>query len=232
MFTFSFQFDKVIVGASFRHCSGMRSRIIFSCIFLLLISGRGSASSEIVCMALTQNELEEAFKKSDEAILSQVYAVGLREVKKYVLANSGSADDARDVFQDAMTIVWLNIQNGKYRIQNDSSLQAYLVQIARYKWLDKLKAHNTKYKVGLSDNMANFLSDEVFEEDGRLKYLQKLYGGLGEKCRQILDLFYYENKSLDEIGSRLNYDAASIRTMKYRCMMQLRNMHLETENKS
>lgn len=216
----------------YRTSSDMLSKFIYIYISLLLILGGAPASSGIACMALTQNELEEAFRKSDEKILSQVYAMGLREVKKYVLANSGSPDDARDVFQDAMTIVWLNIQNGKYRIQSDSSLQAYLIQIARYKWLDKLKSQSTKSKVSLTENLTHSLSEDIHEDDGRLKYLQKLYAGLGEKCRQILDLFYYENKSLEEIGSKLNYDAASLRTMKYRCMMQLRNMHLESEKKS
>jgi RNA polymerase sigma factor (sigma-70 family) len=183
-------------------------------------------------MSINQEQLHAAFLSGDEKVLAALYSEGFAPVKRFVINNSGGIDDARDVFQDAMTIVWLNIQQGKFKVLNDASLQGYLFQIAKYKWLDKLKSKESKVTRSLKHEGDHIPDNYAVEDETQFHYLQKLYAGLGEKCKRILDLFYYENKSLDEIGADLGFDADSLRTMKYRCMMQLRKFHHEEQQKS
>jgi DNA-directed RNA polymerase specialized sigma subunit len=46
---------------------------------------------------------------------------------------------------------------------------------------------------------------------------------LGDKCRQLLSLYYYEHRSWEEISGMLGYTtAANARNQKYKCLEQVR----------
>jgi len=52
--------------------------------------------------------------------------------------------------------------------------------------------------------------------------LRGVYDKLDDKCRAVLDQFYFERKDLAAIAAKLGVEEESIRTIKYRCMMKLR----------
>lgn len=172
----------------------------------------------------------EGFLKGDDFVLSLIYKQTLPQVKKYVRKNNGGDDDAGDVFQDAILAAWMNINEGKFQVKGTTEIGAYIFQIAKYKWLDKLKsAHHNKTRRLEIVKMEPMEIEASDMPDERMDLMQKMYSLLGDKCKQILGLFYFEKKSLEEMGQLLSYDAATLRTMKYRCMMQLRKMNDETE---
>jgi RNA polymerase sigma factor (sigma-70 family) len=175
-------------------------------------------------------ELLEGFRNSTSPVMNFIYKENIAAVRKYVRNNNGSDDDVKDIYQEAIIATWLNINDGKYQPKEGSELGGYIFQIARFKWLDKLKSKASKTTMRLLNDeaahqLADSNNDNEPEED--IAYLQSLYQKLGDKCRSILTRFYYEKKSLEEIGQELQYDASTLRTLKYRCMMQLRKMHLE-----
>lgn len=180
----------------------------------------------------TNEELVSAIAENKNEALEYLYKHSFHTVRQFVVKNNGSETDAHDLFQEAIVATWLNIRENKYESQNGSSIEGYLFQIARNKWLDRLRSKSFKSTVSLADE--GLASDEpteieVDDSEERLAYLQTLYEGLGEKCKRILKAFYYQKKSLKEISAELGFDAESLRTMKYRCMMQLRKRHLENK---
>jgi len=59
----------------------------------------------------------------------------------------------------------------------------------------------------------------------RKKQLRDLVDGLGESCRKILLLFYYENMTMKEILYHLPYENEQVvRNKKYKCLQQLTEM--------
>ncbi len=178
----------------------------------------------------SSQELLEGFRNSTSPVMNFIYKENIAAVRKYVRNNNGSDDDVKDIYQDAIIASWMNINDGKYQPKKGSELGGYIFQIAKFKWLDKLKSKASKNTIRLvSDEVKDQLADSGIDHqpDDDIAYLQTLYTKLGDKCRAILNSFYYEKKSLEEIGTDLKYDASTLRTMKYRCMMQLRKMHLE-----
>lgn len=175
------------------------------------------------------SEVIEAFKSNDNHVLAAVYKAHFPNVRHFIVQNSGEEDDAKDIYQEAVLALWNNIKLGKLDNDSNTNIGGYIFQVARHKWLDKLKSKQHKSTMRLvrdeqPDQVDTGLDDSA-QREAQIERLLNLMAKLGDTCKSILRKFYYEKMSLEEIGGDLNYDAATLRTKKYRCMMQLRKMH-------
>src|SRR5690349_2029 len=78
-------------------------------------------------------------KAHDEQALKKLYTDNYPRVEHYILNNSGSVEDAKDLYQEAFIATWRNIMLGKFTAVHEGSENAYLFQIAKNKWLDVLR---------------------------------------------------------------------------------------------
>lgn len=175
-----------------------------------------------------EDPLFEGFRQSDPRALEKIYASNYRTVEAYVVKNSGRPADAKDVFQEALMAAWLNVQEGSFTRNGLGSLEGYIYQIAKYKWLDRLKSKSFRSTLRVDDRDfvdADPLDESLMHEtEEKLEKLQKIFELLDQKCATILKSFYYMKKSLPEIGEELGHDAATIKTFKYRCMKKLKSL--------
>ncbi len=165
-----------------------------------------------------------------------LYTDNFHKVERYIHQNSGTSEQAKDVYQDAFVAVWQQVKNGNFIPANETAINGYLFQIAKNKWVDYLRSSAYKKTSVLSDNLMvadeedDFL-DRVHQEDNRVKETYAMFKVLGESCKNVLTQFYFYKKSLREIAEELDLDEASARNKKYRCMQKLREMLLK-KNKS
>ncbi|MEL6671200.1 MAG: sigma-70 family RNA polymerase sigma factor [Bacteroidota bacterium] len=171
---------------------------------------------------------------NDSTTLQALYTRNFVKVEKYILQNKGDASLAKDIFQEAFVAVWKNVRQGKFTPQGPSSLDGYLYQIAKNKWLDFLRSGQVKKMASLEATVAHppsvepeLLPEET--EDPRLKQAMAAYGLLGDQCQLLLKRFYFDQKSLKEIAEEVNMAPASVRNQKYRCMQKLRSLTLENQ---
>ena len=69
------------------------------------------------------------------------------------------------------------------------------------------------------------LINELTEEQEQLR---KAFKVLGQKCKDVLTLFYYRGFDLEEIKNSLNYTNKDVvKSQKSRCLKTLRNMILK-----
>ena len=165
--------------------------------------------------------------------MEQIYAQNYTSVERYILNNSGKEADAKDIYQEAIVAAWLNAKEGKFEVQGGKTIGGYIFQIAKFKWLDKLKSKSYRSTVRLAhENQPDEIDEADYheEQEQRVQYLQTLYQKLDEKCKAILNRFYYEKKSLEEIGAELDYDSGTVKTLKYRCMNKLKSVHQKHSN--
>lgn len=179
-------------------------------------------------------QIAERFIGNDGRLLDKTYRHNFKIVRRFVLKNNGTEADAKDIFQDAMMITWMNLKEGKFELKNEFALGAYIYQIAKYKWIDKLRSKDRKSV--LRNQQIEFESAEIndaeyHETEANLQYLMNLYDQLNAKCKEVLNKFYFDKKKLEEIALEMNYDTGSIRTIKYRCMQKLREMHALQQTK-
>lgn len=153
--------------------------------------------------------------------MQALYARHFPDVRHLVLKNSGTLADAQDIFQEAMAVLWLKARENT--LQPDTDPGAFLYRVARNKWLDHVRSAAHKHMRVVHDERQ--LEREAELDDGveeRLARLRSVYDTLDEKCRTVLDRFYFERKDLATIATELGVHEESIRTIKYRCMMKLR----------
>lgn len=163
-----------------------------------------------------------ALANNDKA-LEALYTSNFYKTEAFILANSGTAEEAKDIYQEAFIAVWRNIKAGRFTAQNGSSLEAYLFQIAKYKWYDHLKAAKKMTVVPVDDNP--FIEVAYNEEEEKyIEQVQHHFKNLGEPCRQVLTLFYFMKQSMVEIAAAFSWTEATAKNNKYRCLQRLRNM--------
>ncbi|HRF78683.1 MAG TPA: sigma-70 family RNA polymerase sigma factor [Flavobacteriales bacterium] len=163
----------------------------------------------------------EKLGRNDPTVVRMLYKQHFPAVKQYVLQNSGTTNDAEDMFQEAITILWLKVKEGS--LSPNSEPGAFLYQVAKNKWLDVVRSAAHKHMRILHDERQPDVRSEMADDtEEKLARLRDVYARLDEKCRQVLDQFYFERKDLATIASDMGVEEESIRTIKYRCMMKLR----------
>lgn len=160
-------------------------------------------------------------RRNDTATVRALYAAHFRVVKQFVLANNGTTNDAEDIFQEAVTVLWMRVKEGGL----DAGIEpgGFLYRVAKYKWLDVVRSAAHKHmKVVHDDRQLELQEEQEHDLEARIMRLRGVYDKLDDKCRNVLDRFYYERKDLATIAAEMGVEEESIRTIKYRCMMKLR----------
>jgi len=141
---------------------------------------------------------------------------------QFVKNNSGDEDDAADVFQDVLVGFYQNVRKGAFK--GDSAIKTYLYAMIRNQWLVKLKKNRRTVKLEEPDKTS--AGRQIIRIENPDEALHKMVEGLleqvGERCRKLLKLYYFDNLSMTEIANRSNFDNEnSAKTQKYKCMQKL-----------
>jgi len=159
----------------------------------------------------------------NDAILS-IYRQYSDLVSSFLISYGASEQDADDVFQETV-IAFINIvQNDKFRME--ASIKTFLVSVARNIWRNEQKKRlRTDFREQRFESGRPQSEDGINEwinESEKKKQLRDLVDKLGEPCRKLLMLFYYEGLSIKEMLNYLPYENEQVvRNKKYKCLQQL-----------
>ena len=142
-------------------------------------------------------------------------------VKKYVVHNSGTNDDAKDVFQDALVILYQKMKTGKFVLT--VPISTYLHAVVKNLWLQELRKRK---KIPIAETDTDVAEDLIEQELG-FDTASAAFNFLGEKCRQLLILFYFKRNSFREIASLLKFGSEeTAKNQKYRCIQKAKENYL------
>ena len=167
----------------------------------------------------------EAIKADDNRVLKALYQDNYPKIEKFILANNGSSDQARDIYQEAFIACWRNIQLDKFIPENDTALSGYLYRIARNKWMDHLRSAHYQRTIPLIEGQAD-QAEEITISTDQQAYLQAVkenFSRLGDSCRDVLTRFYFRKESMSTIAAAFNWTDATARNTKYRCLQKLKD---------
>lgn len=175
-------------------------------------------TDERIIENLRQNRYSHAVKG--------LYAI-LPDVKKYIKANSGTPDDAEDIFQDALVILCKKVQSENFMLT--APLKNYLLAIVRNCWMQELRQRK-KMPAG---EMSTELENAGINEEPAFLLAKAAFELLGEKCRQLLILFYFKKHDFKTIAAELSFgDEKTAKNQKYRCLQKAKENYITLSNNS
>ncbi len=170
----------------------------------------------------TDSILIQGIRKQDSTILQYIYRKYYPSVEHLILKNRGDKQDARDIFQEAIIIVYRKSLDPEFLLE--SSLKTYLISISKYLWLKDLRNKKTEDEALVTyaiTEVPQDLDEEFIKKHQRYKIYQENYKLLSKECQKLLSL-YFKEIPIADIAKRLNYKSKNfVKKKKYECKERL-----------
>ena len=138
----------------------------------------------------TTLEISDGIKERDSSVLNFIYEKYFYQIKAFIKKNSGTDEDAQDVYQDAILVIYQKLTRENLKI--DSSFNTYLYSVCRFIWLKKLDKRKIE-KSFLVDSKKFINIDGGIEDwhelNERYQLYQEHFKKLSFNCQKILELF-------------------------------------------
>ncbi len=171
-----------------------------------------------------------ALRTADTALLEEIYANHAGTVRAWVMRNSGTADEARDLFQDALVDLYQSAADESFTLT--CPLGGYLFYLCRNKWLNRLREKKRETEVRnieaeryIPDN--TLVSSLEAAETSRLRQerLDRTFAQLSETCRNLLRLLG-RGLSSAEVAKQLEMtDSNTVYRRKHACAQRWRSLY-------
>lgn len=174
-----------------------------------------------------ENELIKACVKGNTEAQMQLYKMYSKEMYNVALRILHQKEDAEDIMQNAFIAAFSQIQN----VRNESGFKAWLKRITINKAIDEYKKRTkiiiteTENFIELSDNFV-----EINEETIQPKTIVENIAKLPEIQQLLIELFYFQELTHQEIAEKLSISYENSRIILHRAKEKLKKL-LENESK-
>jgi RNA polymerase sigma factor (sigma-70 family) len=168
------------------------------------------------------NGLAEGDKRTIEIIYKDHYNM----IQSLIINNNGSADDAKDIFQEALIVLYEKVRSGSFEL--NCQLKTYLYSVSKRLWLKRLSV-NTRFVSAAEDLEPTFPVDDEVEahekRDAEFDMMEKAIASLGEPCKSLLEAYYLKKKNMQVIAAAFGYtNADNAKNQKYKCLIRLKKI--------
>ncbi len=177
----------------------------------------------------TDSEVILGILNNSESVLKRLYVAYFPMVLQLIINNNGDGDDAKDIYQEAIIILYNKVKTGDFELS--SKLKTYIYSVCRRMWLKRLSQIN-RYGGDIRDFQEYLtVDDETEKQNDRDIQFNKMGDALkllGEPCKTIIEDFYINNRSMQEICDSFGYtNADNAKTQKYKCLQRLKKLFFQ-----
>jgi len=150
----------------------------------------------------------------DKRAMQVLYARHNVRVYRFILRLTSNQSLAEDLVSEVFLDVWRQAEG----FESKSQVSTWLLAIARYKSLSALRRRTDEH---LDDHMAATIEDTadnpetVVGTKDRNSIVQKCLGRLSPAHREVIDLVYYHEKSVEEVAKIVGVPAATVKTRMF-----------------
>lgn len=180
---------------------------------------------------LIDQEIVSSISKGEYSVLNKIYRLYYPTIEHMVIQNSGSKEEAKDIFQEAVLILYDKIKSDDFELK--SRLQTFLYSVCRRMWLKQLRDQKLSKNTSDISEIEDVLSDDGNAEDSHQRdrqfdHMEAALEQLGEPCKSILTSFYIQGKNMQEICTDFGYtNANNAKNQKYKCLQRLKKIFFE-----
>jgi len=158
-----------------------------------------------------------------------LYESNRRMVEAFVARNSGTESDAEDLLQEAVIVLWERVRSGRF--EYSAKLSTFIFATAQNIWRRRLARMKRETPTDFNDTTPaqdDISPLEELIEDERSKKIATALVKLGEPCKTLLVLFYWDEQSMDEIAKQMSFaNADTVKSKKYQCKKALEKILVE-----
>ena len=172
----------------------------------------------------------EGLANNNSAVIQSIYKKFVPKVVSYIRNNSGDEDQAQDVVQEVLILLFNQAKAKKLELT--CPFDAYFFLLCKRKWLNELKKSVNKgvtlqedYTSTTESTQVMIAETELFDEKQELFDL--MFQKLGDKCKEVLQLSF-SLQSMEEVAEKLNVTYGYVRKKKSLCTGQLTQYIRET----
>lgn len=170
--------------------------------------------------------LLKGLANNEKAAIEAIYRENYSMIQAFILNNNGSVDDARDIFQESMIVLYEKAKLESFEL--NCKIKTYVYSVCRRLWLKKLQQLNryTSNIEGIEDTVP--VEEELEEHEKRnndFGLMENSMSKIGEPCKSLLDAYYLQNKNMQTIAKEFGYtNADNAKTQKYKCLVRLKKL--------
>src|SRR3977135_4211372 len=162
----------------------------------------------------TDESLIGLIADGDKRAMQVLYARHNVRVYRFIVRLTGNQSLAEDLVSEVFLDVWREAEG----FESKSQFSTWLLAIARYKALSALRRRTDEH---LDDHMAETIEDTSHDPETLVNtndlhaIVQKCLTQLAPAHREVIDLVYYHEKSVDEVAKIVGVPAATVKTRMF-----------------
>jgi len=169
---------------------------------------------------ISDDSLLSQLKNEENAAFDRLYEGCFPSVAKYIRQNTGSEQDAEDIFQEAVIVLLSKIRQPEFHLT--ASLKTYMFSISKNLWLKKLR-DSRSVMIAVDHCLPALLTDDnesaYWNENKLLSWLQKITAS----CQRILKAIFFLNEPMESLMIKMGWkNRHTAANQKYKCIEQLK----------
>lgn len=173
--------------------------------------------------------------RGDSRIISKMYKLFFPSVAYMITNNSGTQEEARDIFQEAVMVLYDKITHQNFEL--NCKLNTFLYAVSRRLWLKQLSRRgHTSNTTDISDFEDILKVEDDIQQhqelENKFEQMEEAMNQLGEPCKTLLQDFYIGNLSMQDITEKFGYtNSDNAKTQKYKCLQRLKKIFFTLKTK-
>ena len=174
---------------------------------------------------LTNDQIISSIQSADGEVIGWLYSYVYPSIKHFIKERGGTNEDAHDVMQDALLILYQRISVDHFSPEGD--IKDYLFGISRNLWMKRYRKHRVvsiaEKEAGRDLSAEDPLEEyiEIRDEELRRALLLRYFNRLDEICRKILT-YFFQGMGYDRIQKKIpGYRLSYLPKKKQKCLEKL-----------
>lgn len=164
---------------------------------------------------MKDSEVLERIRRGDERALDFLYKKHFRMMTRIVTSSGGGEDEAKDIFQDALIVLWQKVIDDNFVLS--SKLSTYLYSVCQNLWR---KEFERKSRLVHEAQDSEVYMDEDKKELSFI--IRSCIKAMPVTCRKVLTYYYFDGLSMELIAEKLGFaNTDTAKTKKYKCKKKL-----------
>lgn len=178
-------------------------------------------------MNLEDEKIIMGFLNGDNEVICYIYKTFFPVIENMILKFDGSKEDARDIFQDSLILIYMNLKEKK-KIKPNLCFGSLLFTVARNKQIDLLrhrlavslfnKENNHEEEIVVPEEVT-----DLFKEIEKYILYERYFNSLSPECKKLLK-YSLQDIPLKRITLLMNFKTDDYtKHRRYKCKEYLMN---------